>query len=247
MENFNKHNVKWTEEKIKNFWDYFVVNNGLLELSFARETGKAIIKIVEKYIKKDGNNLDYGCGAGYLMGYLFKQGIFCSGLDASEASLEEVKKKFENNKFFKEIILANEIPNKNINDNSYDFIFSLEMIEHILPEQLNSTLEEFYRILKPGGHVFISTPSNENLDKYKVICPDCGSVFHRVQHVNSFSEEKLSKLMKEIGFNKIKCESVLLKNTHGLVDKIKWLFNFVRTRIFSRKKFTPHLIYLGKK
>ena len=90
MENFNKHDVKWTEEKINNFWNYFVMNHGLLELSFARETGEKIIKIVKKYIKKDGNNLDYGCGAGYLINFLFKQRIACSGLDASRESLIEI-------------------------------------------------------------------------------------------------------------------------------------------------------------
>lgn len=99
MNNHNKqHEVEWNKEKINNFWNYFVVNNGLLELSFARETGKDIIKRVKKYIKKDGNNLDYGCGAGYLMDYLFTDGIDCWGLDSSQKSLSAIEEKFKDNK-----------------------------------------------------------------------------------------------------------------------------------------------------
>ncbi|MBU1246933.1 class I SAM-dependent methyltransferase [Patescibacteria group bacterium] len=252
MNNYDKsHEVEWNEEKINNFWDYFVMNNGLLEFSFARETGKDIIKRVKKYIKKDGNNLDYGCGAGYLMDYLFTEGIACWGLDSSQKSLSVIEEKFKDNKLFKGGILTDGLPNKNIEDNTFDFLFSLETIEHILPEKLKSTLGEMRRILKKGGYIFISTPSNENLDKYKVICPDCAAIFHRVQHLNFFSKEKLSKIMQKVGFNTIKCESTLLKNSENLcgnlINKTKRIFRFLEEQLFNKKKFTPHLIYLGKK
>ena len=35
MNRFEKHEVNWTEEKITNFWNYFVMNEGLRELSAA--------------------------------------------------------------------------------------------------------------------------------------------------------------------------------------------------------------------
>jgi 2-polyprenyl-3-methyl-5-hydroxy-6-metoxy-1,4-benzoquinol methylase len=44
-----------------------------------------------------------------------------------------------------------------IEDNSVDVITAFEIIEHILPKQF---LDEMYRVLKPGGTIFISTPQN---------------------------------------------------------------------------------------
>lgn len=242
MENFNKHKVEWTEEKIKKFWDYFVNNPALLKLSFASEVGQDIIKRTEKYLKHDFDILDYGCGGGALMGYLFEKGYSCQGLDASADSLEAIKKSFGGNKLFKGAILSEEIPNKTIKLSSYDFIYSIEMVEHLLPDKIENHLKEFARILKSGGYVFITTPYDENLEKCNVICPDCGAVFHRVQHLNVFTEASLSAMMDRAGFAQIFCQAVLLQKLN-LANQIKKAARL----LLGRKKIKQHLIYLGKK
>lgn len=48
-------------------------------------------------------------------------------------------------------------------NNSFDFIFSEHMIEHISYHQGLFMLRECYRILKPGGKIRIATPSLETL------------------------------------------------------------------------------------
>ncbi|MFH1255404.1 MAG: class I SAM-dependent methyltransferase [bacterium] len=242
MENFNKREAEWSEEKIKRFWDYFVGNPALLKLSFAEEVGRDIIKRTEKYLKPDFDILDYGCGGGALIGYLLDAGYGCQGLDSSVDSLEIVRKKFEREKLFKGAILSTEIPNKTIAPNFYNFIYSIEMIEHLLPDRIENYIKELERILKSGGYIFISTPYNENLKKYNVICPDCGAIFHRVQHLNSFTEKSLSALMEKNGFKTVFCQATLLENP-SLVNKIK---SAVRL-LAGRKKLKQHLIYLGQK
>jgi 2-polyprenyl-3-methyl-5-hydroxy-6-metoxy-1,4-benzoquinol methylase len=49
----------------------------------------------------------------------------------------------------------------NLPDNSVDFAFSLEVIEHI--ENPRHFMREMKRIIKPGGYGFVSTPNNLNL------------------------------------------------------------------------------------
>jgi 2-polyprenyl-3-methyl-5-hydroxy-6-metoxy-1,4-benzoquinol methylase len=49
----------------------------------------------------------------------------------------------------------------NVPDNSVDFAFSLEVIEHI--ENPRHFMREMKRIIKPGGYGFVSTPNNLNL------------------------------------------------------------------------------------
>ena len=247
MENFNKHEVSWTKEKINNFWDYFVTNTKIESQSFAKEVAPTVIKMLKTYIKKDGKNLDYGCGAGNLMEELFKRNINCSGLDASEDSLKIVKERFEGNKYFQGAYLSTGTPNKELEDNSFDFIFSLECLEHLMPADLKAVLSEFHRLLKPGGYIFITVPNNEKLNKYKVICPDCGCIFHRVQHINSFQEEDFSQMLSENNFEKIFSQQTILLRRGGLIIKIKKLFRLLESTVTGKAVFKPHLIYLGRK
>jgi len=244
---FMPHNIKWNKEKVNNFWNYYVNNSKLSELSVAQDLGEEIIKLVLKYIKKDGNNLDYGCGAGYLMKYLFDKRIFCQGLDSSIDSIQKVKRKFKENKFFKGIILSTGFLNDNIADNSYDFVFCIETVEHIIPEELSLFFRELYRIVKPGGYLFVSTRNNENLDKKRIICPDCGCIFHRVQHMNSFTSHSLNEMFNKVGFSNIFCKATLLNKTRSYFDKGKYLINFFRSKLTGAKMFKPDLVYLGIK
>ena len=55
-----------------------------------------------------------------------------------------------------------------IEDNSFDYIFSEHMIEHITYNDAKRMISECFRILKPGGVIRISTPDLSFLvDLYK--------------------------------------------------------------------------------
>jgi len=43
-------------------------------------------------------------------------------------------------------------------DNSFDVVVSLETLEHV--SDLDNTLDEIKRVLKPGGFLILSTPNN---------------------------------------------------------------------------------------
>ena len=47
-----------------------------------------------------------------------------------------------------------------------------------------------------------TVPNNENLRRHYCICPKCGAMFHRWQHMRSFNIDTLKKLFSEIGFQK---------------------------------------------
>lgn len=236
---FKEHKVVWDKAKVNNFWDYFVKNKSLFSLSFAGEVGEDIIKRSSKYIS--GRVLDYGCGGGTLMKYLINKNIACEGLDSSPESIEIARTNVGNSPLCEGLILSSGIPNTNIKDDTYSMVYFIETIEHILPEEIDATLSELYRIVAKDGYVFISTPYNEDRNKYNVICPDCGAIFHRVQHQSTFTIDNMIELTQKAGFKVVKCEATfLMKPTLANMIRKIW-------RVLSNKKDTPHLIYIGQK
>lgn len=236
----NIHQIEWTEEKIKKFWDCASLNKFRNGQYFSKEVGKDIVKFALKFSNLEGNILDYGCGPGHLISYLIKRKIFCKAADYSPESLILVEDKFRNDKFFKGAILVKDFP-LDIEDRSIDFIFFVETLEHLLPNQIPALLKEFNRILKKGGKLYITVPNNENLDKNKYICPDCGCAYHRMQHINSFNKENLSNLLSNYGFLRLFCGETTLSKNYFIKFKI-----FIKDFI-GRKYKKPHLIYVGEK
>ncbi|OIP79807.1 MAG: hypothetical protein COT39_00175 [Parcubacteria group bacterium CG08_land_8_20_14_0_20_48_21] len=244
---FNKHEVVWNQEKINRFWDYFVANKGLLDLSYAKEVGDVVVKYTKCHLKKNGKNLDYGCGGGGLMAHLFKEGYPCEGRDTSVDSVQTCRKRFAHETLFRGADLLQGMPDLTLASAAYDMVYSLEMVEHVPIDVLPYVLAELYRIVKPDGCVFITTPNKENLDKYKVICPDCGCIFHRVQHVNRFTDAKLRELMEHAGFTTLRCEGTYMQKDKNVFYGAKRIFNKAESFLTGKKLANPHLVYLGRR
>jgi len=71
----------------------------------------------------------------------------------------------------------------------------VEVMEHLTPDQTVVTYAEISRILRPGGHLIITVPNAEDLEANSVACPECGCVFHRMQHLQRFTAESLAQRM----------------------------------------------------
>lgn len=110
-----------------------------------------------KLIKSHNNGLDlldYGCGTGEFLSRAKTHGYNTLGIEPSEtASAIANKKGVSTHKpsFLKEIP-----------SNSKDVITLWHVLEHV--HQLNETLEEFKRILKPGGNLIIAVPNISSSD-----------------------------------------------------------------------------------
>ena len=100
---------------------------------------------------KDKKIIDLCCGDGTSTFILRKLGakVFPYDLTSERCELKEKPKYINVQKKFP------------IKDKSVDIVIFQEVIEH-LPNQL-FTLEEIYRILKPGGEVIITTPSKSSI------------------------------------------------------------------------------------
>jgi SAM-dependent methyltransferase len=129
-------------------------------------------RLVEGFLKpliaslRPTNALDVGCGAGALVKQLRAAGISCYGVDVPSNSKHWAMEGAEPSSLF--CADATSLPFK---DNSFDFVMSLGVIEHIGTINGHCTLKKTYiedrkryakelvRVTKPGGSILIAAPN----------------------------------------------------------------------------------------
>ncbi|MDB0032489.1 class I SAM-dependent methyltransferase [Alphaproteobacteria bacterium] len=120
------------------------------------------VRIVSKFIEKKQNSrfLDYGFGSGENLIYLSKFKFDLYGLETSKSAINLVKKKFDkiDKKEFKKNLKLIDIKSNTLKfpDNYFDVISCISVIS-LLENKKNISylLNEFHRVLKPGGRMII--------------------------------------------------------------------------------------------
>lgn len=129
--------------------------------------------------------LDAACGLGYGSYLLAQSAKKVTGIEiiASNIDFSRQNYKKENLDYF-----VADATVMDFSDGQFDAIVSIETFEHIPPEKALQFLEEFRRVLKPGGTLVISTP---NHDVYSQISrtPD---------HVNELNVDDFAALLCQV-------------------------------------------------
>ncbi len=237
---FLRHEIEWTRERASRIWDYIGSNASYEGLYFSRRHGDSLIRFLRRRgLPSSGRTIDFGCGPGFLLEKLLRRGIGCQGIDFSEASVRLARERIAPYPSAGEVILASGFPLP-LESGAFDTVLFIETIEHLLPDDLEATVSELHRVTKKGKHLVVTTPNDEDLDGDKVLCPECGCVFHRMQHVRAWNGESLSRYMAGHGFARVACEAVTLTE-RSLRSRVVTAWNAVSG---SRK---PHLVYIGRK
>lgn len=100
--------------------------------------------------------LDIGCGTGYLMGYMQRYSLDgeVTGIDISNYALQFCRRRGAN-----QLALANatQVP---FPSGSFDLIICIDTIQHLSPVGADLVaVEEFSRLLRPGGLLYLRTNS----------------------------------------------------------------------------------------
>lgn len=94
--------------------------------------------------------LDVGCGSGGFVMRAKKLGLDAKGIDPD---IEAIRRGSE----VVESLEVGALPNSTIPDNSYDMVTMDHVIEHL--HNPVEVLRDIYRILKPGGRLWLATPN----------------------------------------------------------------------------------------
>ena len=234
-----EHEVIWTKDKVARFWNYYSTSKAVEDNYFSKQLGDTIIAFVKRYIRLSGDILDYGCGPGFLIEKLLNAGFNCWGLDGVESNIKIIKDKFGNIPHFKGGYYAEVLPTT-LQDNQFDVVFLVETIEHLLKDDLQAIVHELHRLTKIGGKLIITTRNNEKLSANQIICPDCGCVFHPMQHITTWTTNSLSELMSKAGYKKIICTATTFRP--------KTIWGFYKNITDAITHHLPeNLIYIGEK
>jgi len=152
---------------------------------------------------KSGRWLDAGCAKGFLLKLATQHGWKPYGFDVSAYAVEEARKNCPSAQLF----VLNAESKMPFRDNFFEVVTALELIEHLkAPENF---LREAYRILKPNGLLFITTPNIASLFSSRVVRGFYNSLkyctpFNDETHVSYFDSELITKTLERHRFSKVK-------------------------------------------
>lgn len=109
----------------------------------------------------------------------------------------------------------------------FDAVVCNNALEHLYPHEVNKALQEFYRILRPGGHVVILVPDLEGISPAEDLVDGIGmsglhlfygdaaliEEFPYMAHHCGFVQETLTRVLEMAGFKtqvqRVSCHQLL--------------------------------------
>ncbi len=168
-------------------------------LSNMEETYWAVCESLKSivYDRQSVTVLEIGSGLGYLTFALNRAGYNTMGIDASRAAVAQANSRYGN------YFIYADIYEYSLDKSSlYDVIILTEVIEHIVePERFLNALS---KLLKPGGHIILTTPNKSFFPDDVIWFTDLPPV-----HCWWFSEKSIQFLASKLN---LKTEFISFKN-----------------------------------
>lgn len=239
------HNeIEWSPEQISRFWDYQASRTSAKQNYFSITRAPHIIKRTARKLSgmSEPRILDLGCGTGeFLKAFSrIRPDAALHGIDFSPKTIHSAEQNLASIHPTPELHAIANYPTPWADD-TFDAIYSIEVVEHLSDSSLDSMFMEIGRVMKPSGILVITTPNSENLEESHTCCPNCGSVFHIWQHLRSWTIPSLLEFAGNYGFSLVQAQTTLLDTTY--VRMMAW---FARTLGLSPKQ-PPHILAIFRK
>jgi SAM-dependent methyltransferase len=183
-------------------------------------TQRKKVHAIKNIVSRKATIFDVGCGGGFFLDCLKRYGSpdwTLVGIDVSSAATSRVAERG----FPTHLGRFETLP---LDDETADVIILNQVIEHL--DDPLSVLSKAFRILKPGGILFIETPNVDGLDA-RIFLKRYWGGWHFPRHWTLYSHKSLTDAVKRCGFSVVRTESLLSPNFwaqsfhHWLLER-KW-------------------------
>jgi 2-polyprenyl-3-methyl-5-hydroxy-6-metoxy-1,4-benzoquinol methylase len=146
-----------TPSELEQIYDDAFSNSNVAQLVTDQESGEFALHsyadyICRKFLRPGVRVLDFGAATGVMVEALRTKGIQADGIEYSKKAREYAQS-------YRKLQLLRSLDD--INDQSYDFVTMIEVIEHLV--DLTKTLSSIRRVMRPRGSLFITTPNSRGL------------------------------------------------------------------------------------
>jgi SAM-dependent methyltransferase len=205
-----------------------------------RRREESLIRVLAR-CAPSGLVLDAGMGDGGLLFELARRGYTCVGVDISGERVLAAQRRFSE-PHLSATLHQGSVTALPCDDAMVDTVVCSEVLEHLDSPEI--AVHELARVVRPGGHVVVSVPWEEDLGFD--ICPECSMTVPRHGHVRSFTASSLSELLSNAGLSVLWCRGLgsgpLLR---GPAVRLAEALPFGLWRIFdwiARRVFPPEWI-----
>ena len=138
-----------------------------------------------------GRLLDVGCAMGHFLGFAKGHGWEVEGVECSSYAA-----RYAEERFGARVHPVSVLKDANLQEEFYDTCVLVEVIEHLADPY--ETMTEAWRVLRPGGLVYITTP---NFACYRsLLLREEWNAVIPLGHLYYFDSTSLGKLLSSIGF-----------------------------------------------
>ena len=112
-----------------------------------------------------GTVLDLGCGAGRHAILLAKEGFQVAALDLSETALKTLYTRLKTESISNVMLVQHEMGQLPFIEDYFDGVVSTNVLHHGKSVEIKKTIDELYRIMKPGASAFVIALSSSDFRK----------------------------------------------------------------------------------
>jgi 2-polyprenyl-3-methyl-5-hydroxy-6-metoxy-1,4-benzoquinol methylase len=232
----------WTPEMVSRFWAQERRNP---ENFFSYQVSAVIARRFRQYLKRNAEIVDVGAGGGFLVEDLLAYSHRCAAIEVGADNVDELNKKFQT---FPSFLGARRMDDLKPWQSQFDVAFLIEVVEHLYDDDLRSCLASVRGLLRPGGLLIVTTPNEENRSRHFICSPESGRLFHRFQHVRSWSAASLAATLAANG---LECLEGKPTNFNVSIDAERRTAGLpLRLARLARRLFsadTPHLYAIARK